>query len=47
MLSEHTFDLSLIDLSLPDGNGFTICTEIKQQSKIQYNLPFEQFLYYV
>lgn len=34
MLSEHTFDLSLIDLSLPDGNGFTICTEIKQQSKI-------------
>lgn len=24
------FDLALIDISLPDGNGFTICTEIKE-----------------
>lgn len=30
MLSENTFDLSLVDISLPDGNGFTVCTEIKQ-----------------
>ena len=24
------FDLALIDISLPDGNGFTVCTEIKE-----------------
>lgn len=30
MLSEQRFDLSLIDISLPDGNGFVVCTEIKQ-----------------
>ncbi|MCX4326760.1 MAG: response regulator transcription factor [Lachnospiraceae bacterium] len=23
-------DLALVDISLPDGNGFTVCTEIKQ-----------------
>jgi two-component system response regulator MtrA len=23
------FDLALVDISLPDGNGFTVCTEIK------------------
>lgn len=30
ILSENTFDLSLVDISLPDGNGFAVCTEIKQ-----------------
>lgn len=29
MLAGNPFDLALIDISLPDGNGFTICTEIK------------------
>ena len=24
------FDLALVDISLPDGNGFTVCTAIKQ-----------------
>lgn len=28
-LSRNKFDLALIDISLPDGNGFTVCTEIK------------------
>jgi len=28
------FDLALIDISLPDGNGFTICTEIKAKQEI-------------
>lgn len=27
--AENKFDLALIDISLPDGNGFTVCTEIK------------------
>jgi DNA-binding response OmpR family regulator len=29
-LAGNKFDLALIDISLPDGNGFTVCTEIKQ-----------------
>lgn len=28
-INKNKFDLSLIDISLPDGNGFTICTELK------------------
>lgn len=34
MLSCSTFDLALIDISLPDGNGFTVYTEIKQTQNI-------------
>ena len=34
-LDEGKFDLALIDVSLPDGNGFAICTAIKAQR----NLP--------
>ncbi|RCX07587.1 DNA-binding response OmpR family regulator [Anaerobacterium chartisolvens] len=30
VLSGNKFDLALIDISLPDGNGFTVCTEIKE-----------------
>ena len=26
LIEENTFDLALVDLSLPDGNGFTICS---------------------
>lgn len=33
-LSEERFDLALVDLSLPDGNGFTVFTEIKQLQNI-------------
>ncbi|MCC0666002.1 response regulator transcription factor [Clostridioides sp. ZZV15-6597] len=29
-LASNKFDLALIDISLPDGNGFTVCTEIKE-----------------
>lgn len=29
MLEKQKFDLGLVDISLPDGNGFTVCTEIK------------------
>lgn len=29
MLAGNTFDLALVDISLPDGNGFIVCTEIK------------------
>lgn len=28
-LEGNKFDLALVDISLPDGNGFSVCTEIK------------------
>lgn len=34
LLDGKRFDLALIDISLPDGNGFTVCTEIKETQKI-------------
>lgn len=30
LLNGNSFDLALVDISLPDGNGFAVCTEIKQ-----------------
>lgn len=34
MLDRNRFDLALVDISLPDGNGFAVCTEIKQSQDI-------------
>lgn len=34
LLCENRFDLALIDISLPDGNGFAVCTEVKQTQNI-------------
>ncbi|MFA9463920.1 MAG: response regulator transcription factor [Velocimicrobium sp.] len=33
-LDGNKFDLALIDISLPDGNGFTICTKIKETGDV-------------
>ncbi len=33
-LGGNKFDLALVDISLPDGNGFTVCTEIKATGDI-------------
>lgn len=33
-LARNKFDLALIDISLPDGNGFTVCTEIKETQDV-------------
>ena len=35
-LSKTKFDLALVDISLPDGNGFTVCTEIKAEQEIPF-----------
>lgn len=35
MLKEDLFDLVLLDISLSDGNGFAVCSAIKQN----YNIP--------
>ncbi|MGM0216582.1 response regulator transcription factor [Enterococcus sp. AZ109] len=34
LITENGFDLALIDISLPDGNGFTVCTEVKEKQTI-------------
>ena len=34
MLCDSKFDLALVDISLPDGNGFAVCTQIKQEQNI-------------
>jgi len=34
VLEENKFDLALIDISLPDGNGFAVCTEMKERQDI-------------
>ncbi len=28
------YDLALVDISLPDGSGFVVCTQIRQMQKI-------------
>lgn len=33
-LESNKFDLALVDISLPDGNGFTVCTEIKDMQDV-------------
>lgn len=33
-LANDKFDLALVDISLPDGNGFAVCTEIRQTQDI-------------
>lgn len=33
-LGGNKFDLALIDISLPDGNGFAVCTEIKETQDV-------------
>lgn len=34
VLENGNYDLALVDISLPDGNGFTVCTEIKETKGI-------------
>lgn len=34
LLVTNSFDLALVDIALPDGNGFTVCTEIKEAQDI-------------
>lgn len=34
MLAGNLFDLALVDIALPNGNGFTVCTEIKERYQI-------------
>lgn len=33
-LQNHSFDLALVDIALPDGNGFSVLTDIHSQKNI-------------
>lgn len=33
-LAANRFDLALVDIALPDGNGFSVCTQIKAAQEI-------------
>ncbi|MDO5377397.1 MAG: response regulator transcription factor [Clostridia bacterium] len=33
-LAGSAFDLALVDISLPDGSGFAVCTQIKQAQEV-------------
>ena len=35
-IEQEKIDLVLLDVSLPDGNGFNICKKIKQKQEIPY-----------
>jgi len=34
VIDENKFDLALLDISLPDGNGFSACTAVKEKKNI-------------
>lgn len=34
ILAKNRFDLALVDISLPDGSGYAVCTEIRQTQDI-------------
>lgn len=34
MFSDHSFDCVLLDISLEDGNGFAVCSKIRETSEI-------------
>ena len=34
MVFERSFDLALVDISLPDGNGYAVCTQIKETKDV-------------
>jgi two-component system OmpR family response regulator len=34
LTTNHVIDLFLIDLNLPDGNGFTLVREIRRESEV-------------
>ena len=33
-IQRESFDLVLLDLMLPDGNGYSVCTAIKREADI-------------
>jgi DNA-binding response OmpR family regulator len=40
LLAQVTFDLIIMDVNLPDGNGIQLCRELKQESQIKQPILF-------
>jgi DNA-binding response OmpR family regulator len=40
LLAKTTFDLIIMDVNLPDGNGISLCRELKQDYKIKQPILF-------
>lgn len=38
LVEEHNFDLILLDIMMPDMNGFDVCTKLKNNNKTK-NIP--------
>ena len=38
-IQRESFDLVLLDLMLPDGNGYSVCTAIKREADIPVIFP--------
>ncbi|QKF78186.1 hypothetical protein CP964_06885 [Arcobacter defluvii] len=38
LVNEHDFDLILLDIMMPDMNGFTVCSKLKSDEKTK-NIP--------
>jgi len=40
LLEDTTFDLIIMDINLPDGNGIALCKELKQEYKVKQPILF-------
>ena len=47
LLQMHRFDLALVDISLPDGNGFTVCTQIKETQEQETFKACNEFVLFI
>jgi DNA-binding response OmpR family regulator len=47
VLDEGKLDLALIDIALPDGSGFAVCTAVKETQNIPVILSSQNHTYHI